>query len=67
MEYGIDVILGGALHVAQPMEKCEFKDPFTGEVKNGFIICSLGDFVAYHIESGENLCDFDRKEIEEKN
>ncbi|WPC39711.1 CapA family protein [Clostridium sp. JS66] len=48
MECGIDVILGGHPHVAQPMEKYEFKDPFTGEVKNGFIIYSLGDFVAYH-------------------
>lgn len=48
MECGIDVILGGHPHVSQPMEKYTYKDPFTGKIKDGFIIYSLGDFVTYH-------------------
>ncbi|MES2730664.1 MAG: CapA family protein [Bacteroidota bacterium] len=46
---GADIILGGHPHVAQPMEKHAFKDPFTGVNKLGFAIYSLADFVAYDI------------------
>jgi len=46
---GADVILGGHPHVAQPMEKYVFRDPFSGRIKPGFAIYSLGDFVAYDI------------------
>ena len=46
---GADVILGGHPHVAQPMEKYVFKDPFSGQIKPGFAIYSLADFVAYDI------------------
>jgi hypothetical protein len=46
---GVDIILGGHPHVAQPMEKYVFKDPFTGMTKPGFAIYSLADFVAYDI------------------
>jgi poly-gamma-glutamate synthesis protein (capsule biosynthesis protein) len=48
MECGVDIILGGHAHVAQPMEKYIYKDPFTNESRDGFIIYSLGDFISYH-------------------
>lgn len=47
-ECGVDVIFGGHPHVAQPMEKYKFIDPFTREEKEGFIIYSLGEFVSYN-------------------
>ncbi|MGB7605700.1 MAG: CapA family protein [Lutisporaceae bacterium] len=48
MECGVDIILGGHPHVAQPMEKYSFIDPFTGKDKEGFIIYSLGELVSYN-------------------
>lgn len=48
MECGVDIILGGHPHVAQPMEKYKFKDPYTKEDKEGFIIYSLGELVSYN-------------------
>jgi poly-gamma-glutamate synthesis protein (capsule biosynthesis protein) len=48
MECGVDIILGGHAHVAQPMEKYIYRDPFTNESREGFIIYSLGDFISYH-------------------
>lgn len=48
-ECGADIILGGHPHNIQPLEKYPFKDPFSGEEKEGFAIYSLGDFVAYDI------------------
>jgi len=47
-ECGADIILGGHAHVAQPMEKYRFRDPFSGVEKDGFIIYSLGEFVSYN-------------------
>ncbi len=46
---GADIILGGHPHVAQPMERYVFTDPFSGVTKPGFAIYSLADFVAYDI------------------
>ncbi len=48
LESGVDVILGGHPHVAQPMEKYIYADPYTGVKKEGFIIYSLGEMVAYN-------------------
>lgn len=48
MKCGVDIILGGHAHVAQPMEKYSYRDPSTGRIKDGFIIYSLGDFISYH-------------------
>lgn len=46
---GVDIILGGHPHNAQPMEKYSFTCPHTNISKNGFAIYSLADFVAYDI------------------
>jgi len=43
-EEGVDVILGGHPHVAQPMERYTAK----GDGRQCLIIYSLGDFVSYH-------------------
>ncbi len=48
MECGVDIILGGHPHVAQPMEKYRFRDPFSGCEKDGFIVYSLGELVSYN-------------------
>lgn len=48
MECGVDIILGGHPHVAQPMEKYSFIDPFTKRRKDGFIVYSLGELVSYN-------------------
>lgn len=48
IECGVDIILGGHPHVAQPMEKYSFIDPFTKRKKDGFIIYSLGELVSYN-------------------
>ena len=48
MECGVDIIIGGHPHVAQPMEKYCFSDPYTGRRKEGFIIYSLGELVSYN-------------------
>lgn len=47
MESGVDIILGSHPHVSQPMEKYRFIDPYTKHEKDGFIVYSLGDFVAH--------------------
>lgn len=46
MECGVDIILGGHPHVAQPMERYEFIDPYSKERKQGFIVYSLGELVS---------------------
>jgi poly-gamma-glutamate capsule biosynthesis protein CapA/YwtB (metallophosphatase superfamily) len=46
---GIDLVLGGHPHNAQPIEFLELLDPFTGQTKQTTIIYSQGDFVAYDI------------------
>ena len=51
MEAGVDIILGGHPHVAQPMEKYDFIDPFTKIKKEGFIIYSFGELVSYAVFS----------------
>lgn len=46
---GIDLILGGHPHNAQPIEFFDIKDPFSGKNKQTTIVYSQGDFVAYDI------------------
>ncbi len=46
---GIDIVLGGHPHNAQPLEFFPVLDPFSGKPKNSFIIYSMGDFIAYDI------------------
>jgi Bacterial capsule synthesis protein PGA_cap len=48
-ECGADIILGGHAHNVQPMAAYAFTCPHTGVEKRGFVIFSLGDFVAYDI------------------
>lgn len=48
-ECGPDIILGGHAHNIQPMATYPFKCPLSGENKKGFVIFSLGDFIAYDI------------------
>lgn len=48
-ECGPDIILGGHPHNIQPMAAFPFTCPHTGVEKRGFVIFSLGDFVAYDI------------------
>lgn len=47
-EAGVDVILGGHPHVAQPMEKYIHKDLNTGDTRESFIVYSLGEFVSFN-------------------
>jgi len=51
MESGVDIILGGHPHVAQPMEKYRFFDPYDRREKEGFIIYSLGELVSLNLFS----------------
>lgn len=51
MECGVDVILGGHPHVAQPMEKYAFFDPVEKRNKEGYIIYSLGELVSLNLFS----------------
>jgi len=51
MESGVDIILGGHPHVAQPMEKYRFYDPYDKREKEGFIIYSLGELVSLNLFS----------------
>ena len=48
-ECGPDIILGGHPHNIQPMACYPFICPHTGVKKRGFVIFSMGDFVAYDI------------------
>lgn len=48
-ETGIDLVLGGHPHNAQPIEFLDIKDPFSGQDKQSTIVYSQGDFVAYDI------------------
>lgn len=51
MECGVDIILGGHAHVAQPMERYRFFDPYEKRQKDGFIIYSLGELVSLNFFS----------------
>jgi poly-gamma-glutamate synthesis protein (capsule biosynthesis protein) len=51
MDCGVDIILGGHPHVAQPMEKYSFYDPYEKRRKDGFIIYSLGELVSLNLFS----------------
>jgi len=51
MECGVDIILGGHPHVAQPMEKYRFYDPYEKREKDGFIVYSLGELVSLNLFS----------------
>ncbi|MFM7006194.1 MAG: CapA family protein [Flavobacteriales bacterium] len=46
---GIDLLLGGHPHNAQPIEFLSITDPFSGRQKQTTIIYSQGDFIAYDI------------------
>lgn len=46
---GIDLILGGHPHNAQPIEFLYITDPFSGRQKQTTIVYSQGDFIAYDI------------------
>jgi poly-gamma-glutamate synthesis protein (capsule biosynthesis protein) len=46
---GPDVIAGGHPHNLQPWKYFEYKDSKTGNLKKGFAIFSLADFIAYDI------------------
>ena len=48
-ETGIDLVLGGHPHNAQPIEFLDIKDPFSGQNKQTTIVYSQGDFIAYDI------------------
>lgn len=48
-ETGIDLVLGGHPHNAQPIEFLDLTDPFTGQSKQSTIVYSQGDFIAYDI------------------
>jgi Bacterial capsule synthesis protein PGA_cap len=48
-ECGVDILLGGHPHNAQPTARYDFQCPFSGVKKQGFMIFSFGDFVAYDI------------------
>jgi poly-gamma-glutamate synthesis protein (capsule biosynthesis protein) len=48
-ETGIDIILGGHPHNAQPFEFLKYRDPFTNIPKQSILVYSMGDFVAYDI------------------
>jgi poly-gamma-glutamate synthesis protein (capsule biosynthesis protein) len=54
-ETGVDVILGGHPHNIQPMALYPFVCPFTGVSKQGFVLFSFSDFVAYDIFNGCHL------------
>lgn len=51
---GVDVILGGHVHVLQPMEMREVEDKY-GEKKTGFIVYCLGNFVSCQNDVYTNL------------
>ena len=48
-ETGVDLVLGGHPHNAQPIEFFDITDPFSGQNKQTTIVYSQGDFVAYDI------------------
>lgn len=49
IEAGVDIILGNHPHVAQPMEKYQYKKD--GQLKEGLIVYAFGNFVGYHPKS----------------
>ncbi|NJN35493.1 MAG: hypothetical protein HC817_15760 [Saprospiraceae bacterium] len=55
---GVDIILGGHAHNAQPMARYDFRCPLTQQTKAGFVLFSFGDFVAYDIFNGCHLSVF---------
>ena len=57
IEAGVDVILGGHPHVAEPMEKYTYQDR-EGRTRQGLVIYSLGDFVTYHPLSKDSKLTF---------
>ena len=54
-ECGPDVILGGHAHNVQPMARYDFTCALTHERKQGFVIFSMADFVAYDIYNACHL------------
>ncbi len=60
---GVDIIIGGHPHNLQPWRHYTFNDPETGQIKNGFAIYSLADFIAYDIFTWCHLCAYVKLEI----
>jgi poly-gamma-glutamate synthesis protein (capsule biosynthesis protein) len=47
LEAGIDVIIGNHPHTLQPAEEYAFRDPETGQERQGLILYALGDLVSW--------------------
>jgi len=45
-ELGVDIILGSHVHVIQPYELRQVVSPFTNEVRNCFVVHSLGNLIS---------------------
>ena len=60
---GADVIAGGHPHNLQPWAYHTFTDPMTQKQKQGFMIFSLADFIAYDIFTWCHLCAYLKLEI----
>jgi Bacterial capsule synthesis protein PGA_cap len=65
-ECGVDIILGGHAHNIQPMMRYDFNCPFTQETKQGFVLFSFGDFVAYDIFTWGHLSVYLKLKIGQK-
>jgi hypothetical protein len=65
-ECGVDIILGGHAHNIQPMMRYGFNCPFTQETKQGFVLFSFGDFVAYDIFTWGHLSVYLKLKIGQK-
>ncbi len=46
LEIGVDIILGSHVHVIQPYEVRQVVSPFTNEVRNCFVVHSLGNLIS---------------------
>lgn len=62
-ECGADIIAGGHPHNLQPWAYHTFTDPITGKPKQGFMIFSLADFIAYDIFTWCHLCAYLKIEV----
>jgi hypothetical protein len=64
-ESGVDIILGGHAHNVQPMVSYDFTCPFSKEAKQGFVLFSFGDFIAYDIFTWGHLSVYLKLKIRE--
>ena len=60
---GVDIIAGSHPHNLQPWTFYEYTSKQTGQVKKGFAIYSLADFVAYDIYTWCHLCAYLKIEL----